>query len=96
MDEGGRELPQGCPRKLKCQPLHRIESGDGGSFVCCGLRPPVYRRLVKKGSLDGIRDPYRLCFKNDDTDSMYDYDELDLLDEAEVILRGISTARRIV
>ena len=87
-----RTLPEGCPRGLDCQPLHRIQSDDEATFVCCGLHGAVDR---VHGTI-GEDDPYRLCFKTDNTDTMYDYDEADLMDEVEVIVRGLSTARRLV
>lgn len=66
-------LPNGCPRNLECQPLSRKESDDGTTFICCGW--PNIRK----------NDPYRFCFKSEETDSMYDYDEFDLLDTILVI-----------
>ena len=75
-------LPDGCPRQLECQPLHRTQSDEGETFICCGLH-------------GGDEDPYRFCFKSETTDSMYDYDEYDLLDTIEVVSRALSTAARI-
>lgn len=80
-----KPLPEGCPRNLKCEPLHRIESDDDPTtFICCGL----------PGLLHDF-DPYRFCFKALDTDTMYDHDELDLLDTVEVIVTALSNAKRI-
>ena len=77
-----RLTPGGCPRGRACEPLHRIESDEGKSYVCCGL-------------VDRPVDPYRMCFVTPTTDSMYDHDVLDLLDMVEVIVRGMSTHRRL-
>ena len=77
-----RLTPGGCPRGCDCDPLHRITSDDGSTYVCCGL-------------VDQPVDPYQLCFKTQQTDSTYAYDELDLLDMVEVVMRGLSTHRRL-
>lgn len=85
MESMSKPLPEGCPRKLECVPLHRIESDDDPkTFVCCGL----------PGELDDF-DPYRFCFKTADTDTMYDHNELDLLDMVEVIVTALSNAKRM-
>ena len=78
-----RNLPAECRRGLTCQPLSTIVSDDGDTFVCCGLHGA------------GGHDPYRLCFKSVETDTMYDYDRIDLLDMSEVAIRGLSTAERL-
>ena len=77
-----RTLPDGCPRGLQCKAMARVESDDASTFVCCGLH-------------DGDDDPFRMCFKSETTDSMYDHDEHDLLDMIEVASRAMSTATRI-
>lgn len=78
-----RNLPDKCLRSLECQPLHAVVSDEADTFVCCGLHGA------------GGRDPYRMCFKSVETDTMYDHDKLDLLDMAEVITRSLSTAQRL-
>ena len=81
-DDMKRTLPDGCPRNLRCEPLSRLESDDGSTFICCGW--------------PGVRkdDPYRFCFKSVETDTMYDYDEVDLLDTILVATEAMSNARR--
>ncbi len=89
-----RNTPVNCMRGLECAPLHAVidddtailirKADDESTFVCCGLHG------------QGSQDEYRFCFKSVDTDTMYDYDELDLLDTVEVITRAISTRRRII
>lgn len=80
-----RLTPGGCPRGVKaecCEPLHRVMSDDGSTYVCCGMvNQPV--------------DSYQLCFVTRQTESAYDCDELDLLDMVEVITRALSSARRL-
>lgn len=70
-------------RGLECEPLHAVVADDDSTFVCCGLHGA------------GGHDPYRMCFKSVETDTMYDHDKLDLLDMAEVITRSLSTAQRL-
>lgn len=78
-----RSTPSKCERGLDCEPLHAVVSDDGCTFVCGGLHG------------GGGADLYRVCFKSETTDSMYDYDTLDLLDTVEVISRLLSTAGRL-
>ncbi|MCK5609373.1 hypothetical protein KAR91_46295, partial [Candidatus Pacearchaeota archaeon] len=57
-----------CPRKTKCKPISNIVSET--SFVCIGYHNEQHE--------DCPQDIFRHCFKNEDTDSEYDYDEYDL------------------
>ena len=66
-------------------PLHNVISDDRVTFVCCGLHKEQ----------DSNNDPYRFCFKSETTDSMYDYDEIDLFDTIEVMSRALSTVKRM-
>lgn len=59
-----------CPRGTKCKPLSNIIADDKTSFVCVGLH-----KTTKK---EYYQDIYRHCFKNTETDSMFDYDDYDL------------------
>jgi hypothetical protein len=81
-----RELPRKCLRNVDdCGPLCQIVSDDKTSFICCGLN---FVRNVKC-------DIYRTCFKTVETDSMYDMDEFDMLDVAEMQIRAITTQKRL-
>lgn len=81
-----RKYPNKCLRGLDdCGPLCQIQSDDKVSFICCGLN---FVRDVKQ-------DIYRSCFKTEDTDSMYDMDEFDMLDVAEMQIRAITMQRRL-
>ncbi len=86
-----RETPEQCLRgRSDCQPLHAIEGfspGSGPSFICCGFSDVDSRNHVG--------DEYRVCFKTDVTDTIYDHDEMDMLDLIEVLSRGMSTASRL-
>lgn len=77
-----KPLPEGCPRNLQCEPLHRIESEEHPSFACCGQH---------RG---GNSNHYRFCTKDHDVYSLYDGDELDLLDTVEVAIAALSNAKR--
>ena len=79
-----RQTPGFCLRGTEtCAPMHAIVSDDGATFVCCGRQH------------DGeSHDPYRMCFKSQTTDTIYDHDELDLLDIIEVATRALSTVKR--
>lgn len=59
-----------CPRGLSCKPLSNVISYEEHTFVCVGLHGE---------DKIGNEDIYRHCFKSVTTDSMYDYDEYDLL-----------------
>lgn len=77
------QLPERCMRGCdECQPLSLICSDDNATFVCCGKN-------------DRSDDPYRVCFKSLTTDSTFDHDELDLLDQATVMIAGMAIARRL-
>lgn len=78
-----KPLPERCPRQLECSPLHQVMSDDATTFVCCGLHG------------EPSDDPYRFCFKSATTHTMYDYDELDLLDTIEVAVTALSNAKRL-
>lgn len=77
-----------CPRKVGgCLPLTNVVSDDGSTFVCCGYSEG-HTRIVKQ-------DEYRFCCKSVITDTMCDYDELDLLDQIEVMAGALATHRRL-
>ncbi len=78
-----RNMPPKCLRGLRCNPLHAVASDDAMTFVCCGLHG------------EEKHDLYRLCFRSETTDSMYDHDALDLFDLAEVAIRAMSTDQRL-
>ena len=72
-----------CPRGLDCKPLSNLVADNNTSnFVCVGLHEDMKE--------DYPQDIYRHCFKSSaDTDSMFDYDEYDLLSVASVITEAI-------
>lgn len=79
-----RVTPDYCPRAIDgCMPLHAIRASDHTTFICCGLQ--------REGQ---SHDPYRMCFKSETTDTMFDHDEFDLLDMIEVATRAMSTHKR--
>ena len=59
-----------CPKGLMCEPLSNVISDDKSSFVCVGLHNTTKEYCPQ--------DIYRHCFKNKETDSMFDYDDYDL------------------
>jgi len=59
-----------CPRGTKCKPISNVVADDDGSFVCVGYHGDKGKTYPA--------DIFRHCFKNINTDSMYDYDEYDL------------------
>lgn len=59
-----------CPRGTKCEPMSNIIASDNSSFVCIGLH---------NEEKEISQDIFRHCFKSQGTDSMFDYDEYDLL-----------------
>lgn len=81
-----RTVPKGCPRgRDDCIPLHSIDSDPPSkTFICCGL-PDDFQH----------DDCFRNCFKSETTDTMYDYNELDMLDCVEVMTRAMTTQRRL-
>lgn len=79
---------QNCPRGLtNCQPLSNIVSDDKKTFVCCGLSDPDSRSRKA--------DKFRNCFKSEDTDSMYDYDERDMKHQIAVMADGLAVEEMI-
>lgn len=73
-------LPKRCMRKLSdCNPLSLMVAIDN-SFICCGLNK---KRNVKM-------DIFRHCFKNDDTDSMYDYNKKESLSIIAVLAESMN------
>jgi len=73
-------LPKKCIRRLNdCKPLSLIVASDK-SFICCGLN--------KERNIDS--DIFRHCFKNDFTDSMYDYDKKDCLSIIAVLAESMN------
>jgi len=73
-------LPKKCMRKLNdCNPLSLILAIDK-SFICCGLN--------KERNIES--DIFRHCFKNDSTDSMYDYNKKDLLSIIAVLAESMN------
>lgn len=76
-------LPEKCLRCLKdCEPLAQIESDDKSSFICVGKNDGTTRKVNQ--------DKYRLCWHNEETDEMHDYDQRDLTDQASVIIQALS------
>ena len=59
-----------CPKGTECKPISNVVADDGSSFVCIG-----YHNEEKK---DYPQDKFRHCFKSEDSDSTFDYDEYDL------------------
>lgn len=59
-----------CPRNTKCDPISNVVADDNSSFVCIGYHNEVKEKFPK--------DIFRHCFKNAETDTMYDYDEYDI------------------
>lgn len=73
-------FPEKCLRKLTdCEPLSLMVAIDN-SFICCGLN--------KKRNFDS--DIFRHCFKNEVTDSMYDYDKKDCLSIIAVLAESMN------
>lgn len=60
-----------CPKGTTCKPLSNVVADDNSSWVCVGLHQD------KKEKYD--QDRFRHCFKSESTESVYDYDEYDLL-----------------
>ncbi len=60
---------------------------DGSTFVCCGIGGLASRSVVG--------DCFRHCFKTENTDTMFDYDELDLLDTIRVMSESLAIRKRI-
>ena len=76
-----------CPKKNKlCEPWANIVSDDESSFICCGESHLLTRSVPQ--------DNFRLCFHNDDTDTCYDHDEIDLLDLLAVISDALALAKK--
>lgn len=72
-----------CPRNLNnCKPLSFLQSDCKTSCVCLGVH-----NEKKIGHESG--DIYRHCFYNQETDTMFDYDEYDLLSILSVITNGM-------
>ncbi len=65
-----------CLRGTKCKPISNISS-DSNDFVCIGFH--------------GIdkHDKFRHCFKTETTDSIYDYDNYDLISVISVMSEAI-------
>lgn len=77
-----------CPRSCKnCSPYSNIVSDDHATFVCCGDSDPSSRSVSS--------DNFRMCFRSDTTDSMFDYDETDIKDQIAVMADAIALAHRI-
>jgi|LSQX01.2.fsa_nt_gb hypothetical protein len=71
---------ENCPRGTKCQPISNVIATDDTSFVCVGLHNE--EKEVKQ-------DIFRHCFKSDGTDSMFDYDEYDLISVISVMTEAL-------
>lgn len=88
-------LPEECPRGCNdCSPLYQIRSDpefddDPETFICLGLNDGSTRVV------DG--DIFRKCVRGcgPDVDRMEDCDRHDLVDEALVILQGLSIAENL-
>jgi len=76
-----------CPRSLcNCEPRANIVADDGSSFICCGESNLESRTVVQ--------DRFRVCFYNEDTDTMYDHDEIDLIDLIAVLSDALAFGLR--
>lgn len=71
-----------CPRGINCTPLHNLISDCETSCVCLGKHSEI-----KVGNESN--DIYRHCFYNGKTDTMFDYDEYDLISIISVISNGL-------
>ena len=69
-----------CPRVIDCKPLSNIVYES--SFVCVGL----HNGDIKD---EFSQDIYRHCFKSEDSDSMHDYDEYDLMSVINVMSEAL-------
>lgn len=77
------KTPEGCPRGYTvCQPLSRIDVDEKDGFLCCGHLHKKARKLQQ--------DRFRLCWKADVLDTMYDYDKRDLADNISVMSQALS------
>lgn len=73
-----------CPRGIDCMPLNNLVSDCKISCICIGKHYEI-----KEGKESN--DIYRHCFYNEKTDSMFDYDEYDLISIISVISNGLLT-----
>lgn len=91
----GLSVPEFCCRDCDdCQPLAHVitqwaDRPEGRNFICVGVN-------------DGSRrthpgDELRHCFKNDQIDTMEDWDERDVIDTVSILMQGLSifTNRRL-
>ena len=76
-----------CPRGHKtCQPLSNLVTEDGKDFVCVGKNDGSDRSVEQ--------DIYRHCFvSSGGTDSMYDYDEYDMLSVVSCMSEALLLAK---
>jgi hypothetical protein len=67
-----------CPRKMNCEPISNVVSDSGVTFVCVGYHQEKDKKIQQ--------DRFRHCFKSAaETDSIFDYDEFDLLSVVTVM-----------
>jgi len=70
-----------CPRGTKCRPLSNVVADNQSSFVCVGLHGEK-KKITQ--------DKFRHCFKSAaGTDSMFDYDEYDMLSVVSVFSEAL-------
>lgn len=70
-----------------CVPLSNSISEDGETFVCCGICKEDLRSVVE--------DDVRFCFKSETTNTMFDYDEFDLMDQIAVMADALVLSQRM-
>lgn len=71
-----------CLRNKDCKPISNIVSDN--SFVCVGLH---------NDTIKFKQDKFRHCFKTVDSDSMFDYDEYDLISVISVFSEALLSER---
>ncbi len=69
-----------CFRNSKCKPLSNISTKDKKDFVCIGLHNEIKTEN---------NDIFRHCFKNIETDTIYDYDKYDLISVISVFSEAL-------
>jgi hypothetical protein len=81
-------LPKKCLNCRKdCKPLAQLSSDCEKSFICVGENDGS-TRTVKQ-------DKYRMCWHNQETDELHDYDIRDLTDTASVICQALSIIQNL-
>ncbi|MHA1833597.1 MAG: hypothetical protein ACTSV7_06360 [Candidatus Baldrarchaeia archaeon] len=77
------ELPDKCPRGLKCQPLSCLEADDGQDFVCVG---------TAGNKTDYGDDLFCHCLHNNDIDTHEEYSMYDFKSMLSVITQTMMIA----